>query len=240
MEWHPYAKLFPMLGDDELHALAEDIRVNGLKVPITIDAKDRIIDGRNREEACVIAGVTPVYEPFVGTDAEVLKLVISLNVHRRHLTESQRAMVAAEVANLGDGQRRPSKKGGSIDLPLSAGVSIPEAAEALNVSEPSVKRARKVKERGVPELAEAVVAGDIAVSNAAKIADMPAEKQREIVQEVADPKPKPKAKLEAKPYDVMEDVIRLTALRDKLAPNWNTAEDCGIIRQLFHRFSKEV
>lgn len=56
----------------------------------------------------------------------------SLNLHRRHLSESQRAMVAAKLAALpvGANQHR------SIDLPTQA-----QAAEMLNVSVPSLKRA---------------------------------------------------------------------------------------------------
>lgn len=241
MEWHPFSKLFPMLGDDELQALAEDIRVNGLEVAILIDTKDRIIDGRNRAAACAIAGVEPVYEPFVGNDAAILKKVISLNVHRRHLNESQRAMVAAEVANVSHGSNRHKTKTenleGQICTSTSEGVTVDEAAEALSVSPRSVKTARKVKEKGVEELQDAVIAGDIAVSRAAEIADKSPEEQREAVREVSRPKPPP---AEPKPYDVMDDVIKLTALRDRLADNWTKTDDIAVIKQLFQRFAKEV
>jgi hypothetical protein len=62
-------------------------------------------------------------------------LVISLNLHGRHLSESQRAMVAAKLANMRQGER--------TDLEPSANwqkVSIRRAAEILNVSERSVAR----------------------------------------------------------------------------------------------------
>jgi len=59
--------------------------------------------------------------------------VVSLNLHRRHLAESQRAKVAAKLATLGRGQRADRVEG-SIDLST--------AANLLNVSERSVKSAR--------------------------------------------------------------------------------------------------
>ena len=52
-------------------------------------------------------------------------------LHRRHLNEGQRSMVAARVANLEEG--RPAKT-----APIDA-VSQHEAADMLNVSRPSVQ-----------------------------------------------------------------------------------------------------
>jgi ParB-like chromosome segregation protein Spo0J len=97
MNHHEYSRLFPMLNDECLQQLADDIRVNGLREPIVIDDNDLILDGRNREAACVIAGVEPVYEPFVGNDEAKLAFIVSANIHRRHLTTSQRANVAAKL-----------------------------------------------------------------------------------------------------------------------------------------------
>jgi N6-adenosine-specific RNA methylase IME4 len=50
----------------------------------------------------------------------------------------------------------------------------------------SIKRARKVIDKGAPELADAVDAGKIAVSVAAKIAELDHERQAQVI---ADPKP---------------------------------------------------
>ncbi|MEO8615634.1 MAG: hypothetical protein ABI600_10865 [Luteolibacter sp.] len=56
--------------------------------------------------------------------------------HRRHLTESQRAMVAAAMANLNNGQRPPSIDG--------AAVTQAKAQELLKVGESSVTRAKAI------------------------------------------------------------------------------------------------
>ena len=73
-------------------------------------------------------------------------------------------MIAAELANLGQG--RP--KTGSIDP-----VSTERAAKLLNVSEPSVKRAKAVKREAIPEVVEEVKAGKMSVASAAKVAHDP-------------------------------------------------------------------
>jgi len=82
-------------------------------------------------------------------------------------------MIAARLANMQQG--RPETNG-SID-PFTQ----PEAAELLNVSVPSVKRAKIVTEHGTPELTEAVTSGRVSVSAAAAVATLPKEEQYVIV-----------------------------------------------------------
>jgi N6-adenosine-specific RNA methylase IME4 len=62
-------------------------------------------------------------------------------------------------------------------------VSIDQAAEMMKVSRRSVVAAKAVLREGVPELADKVSSGEIAVSVAAAIARAPAEQQREILGE---------------------------------------------------------
>jgi hypothetical protein len=72
-------------------------------------SRGRIFEGRNRYRACQTAGVPYAAEVYSG--AEPVNYVASLNLKRRHLSETQRSMVAAKIANLQDGQR---KSGSSI------------------------------------------------------------------------------------------------------------------------------
>jgi predicted transcriptional regulator len=102
--------------------------------------------------------VEPKVREFPGNGSP-LEYVLSLNLHRRHLDESQRAMVAGKIATLKDGQRKAAT---SIDVP-----SQPEAAKMLNVGVASVQRARKVLNSGNKELISKVEQGEIAVSKAA-------------------------------------------------------------------------
>lgn len=176
MEWHPYAKLFPMLSDEELESLAADIRENGLRHAIVVDSDDRIIDGRNRYRACEMAGVEPTISAMVMDDRETLAFVVSANLKRRHLNESQRADVAAKIANTKPGGDRRSKNQ-AANLPDGPPITQAEAASMLNVSERSVRNAKKVHEHGSSALQQAVSDGKVSVSRASKIADLPKSQQ---------------------------------------------------------------
>ena len=170
---HPAANLFPMLPDVELRELAADIKANGLQQPIVMFGA-QLLDGRNRWRACEMANIEPRVRDWNGDDP--VAFVVSLNLKRRHLDESQRAMVAARIATMRQGSR--------TDIRQICGKSQEQAADLLNVSPRSVGDARKVIEKGAPQLAAAVEAGEIAVSTAAVIADMKCEEQGEILRKL--------------------------------------------------------
>jgi hypothetical protein len=115
------------------------------------------------------------YTVTIETD-DPLQFVLDLNLHRRHLNETQRAMVAASIANMplgGAGYRSANLQtdpGQAVNLPLE--VSVAEAAKKLNVSERTVKTAKQVKEKGSPELVAAVESGKVAVSDAVVVVDL--------------------------------------------------------------------
>ncbi len=179
MKNHPFAELFPMLSDIELKPLIADIQKNGLIEPITTYG-DKILDGRNRYRACELAGVVPALTPFVGDDAKALDLVVSKNLHRRHLNASQRAMVAASLANMGHGGNRKSDQGADLLLDIPT-ISRVEAAKLLNVGSGTVRNARKVHEQATDELKAAVIGGAVSVDAAAAVAELPKNEQTELV-----------------------------------------------------------
>jgi hypothetical protein len=135
---HPAAALFPMMPAAELQQLAEDIKTNGQREPILL-LDDLILDGRNRQAACELAGVEPCYEQAHVNSGTPAAFVISLNLHRRHLNTSQRAAVVARIreAELA----RPSC---SITKTPKCRSFIAIAATELNVSPESAYRAVRV------------------------------------------------------------------------------------------------
>jgi ParB family chromosome partitioning protein len=53
----------PWMTEEELTALADDIKTNGLLQPITL-FEGKILDGKCRYQACIMAGVQPTFEQY--------------------------------------------------------------------------------------------------------------------------------------------------------------------------------
>jgi ParB-like chromosome segregation protein Spo0J len=155
--------------DAAFDELVEDIRVNGLLEDI-VTFEGKVLDGRNRERACGITGVQPRYREYEGYDP--VGFILSKNLQRRHLSESQRAMVGARLATMRQGQR--------TDLGQICAKSQADAAMLLNISRRSLQHAHLVLEHGASELADAVDQDKLAVSLAAVIAKEPADYQRRV------------------------------------------------------------
>ena len=160
-EAHPAADLFPMMDGPSYELLKADIGEHGQREPVLVDQQGRILDGRNRHQACVELGLAPKVKVYEGSEDNVLALVVSLNLHRRHLDAGQRAMVAARLATLRDGQRA----GAGIQAPVA--VTQAQAAKVMKVSRDSVQKARVVQQAD-PEVAKAVEAGEVSLNKAHK------------------------------------------------------------------------
>ncbi len=177
---HPATDLFPEMDEAAFEALVADIAHNGQQEPIVIQA-GQVIDGRHRLRACERLGVEPRTREVQPDEGEPTALVISLNLHRRHLSEGQRAMVAAKMANMRQGERTDIRP--SATLPK---VSQVEAARQLGVSDRSVRHALETKNTGAPELIAAVESGQVPVSIAAHLARLPADEQRAVLAKTQD------------------------------------------------------
>lgn len=112
---HPAAELFPMMADAELDELAADIHARGQVFPIIL-LDGKILDGRNRYEACLRIDRTPdlmewrdwvrlsVSEGNAGPrlipEPDPIDWAVSMNLQRRHLSTDQRGLVGSKVAAL--------------------------------------------------------------------------------------------------------------------------------------------
>lgn len=155
LAYHPLADIFPMIPESEIKLLAQDIKTNGLLQKIILH-ENKILDGRNRYLACRMADVEPVFMDYKGKNP--LGFVISANLHRRHLSESQRAVIAAKLADMEP--HRPNK---SANLPTS--VSQPQAAKLLNVSDRSIRSVKAI-ERAAPEKIKEIESGQKSINQA--------------------------------------------------------------------------
>jgi hypothetical protein len=174
LEPHTLADLFPAMADQDLNALAPDIAAHGAREPIWL-YQGRILDGRNRFRVCQALVIACPTREYTGDDP--LSFVLSMNLQRRHLTESQRAMVAEKLATMRQGARTDVQP--PANLPE---VSTAQAADTLNISARLVRHAKKVRAEAQPEVIQAVETGQMAVSAAAKLAEQPVPVQREVVQ----------------------------------------------------------
>jgi N6-adenosine-specific RNA methylase IME4/ParB-like chromosome segregation protein Spo0J len=203
VKFHDAASIFPLMGETEVQGLADDIRENGLREPIWLHPDGSVLDGRNRWAACGLAGVEPTFRTWDGKGS-IIAFVVSLNLHRRHLDESQRAMVGARIKPMFEAEAR-ERQGTRTDLQAnlpesSRGQSRDQAASAVNVSARSVESAAKVIASAVPELTKAVDQGRVKVSLAAKLADKPIDFQHAVIRIIEDEGVKP-----------MEAIRRVTA-----------------------------
>ena len=82
-ENHPFADIFPPMAESELAELIEDIKAKGLQIPIVL-YEGKILDGLNRYQACLKAGVKPKFSHYDGDDP--IRYSLSLNAVRRHLS----------------------------------------------------------------------------------------------------------------------------------------------------------
>jgi ParB-like chromosome segregation protein Spo0J len=135
---HPACLLLPEMTPEEFRDLAEDLRNHGQRHPIIVDAEGVILDGRHRYRAVKEElFLEPKAQTFYGDEREKAALVMSENVHRRHLTTQQRAAIAAELATMRSGTRTDLASHGA-----TSEMSDADAAKVMHVSERSVERAK--------------------------------------------------------------------------------------------------
>lgn len=177
---HPAAEKFPLINGDEFDALVESIREHGLQEPCWLGVDGTLLDGRNRLRACQEAGVEPSFRVYDGDD--VVDFIVRLNIHRRHLTEGQKAMVAYDLLPEYEAEAK-ARQGARTDLsdigadrhqcpqpPTRAPRAADHAAKAVGTSGRSVGRAKAVSTKA-PDLAEKVRSGELALSAAEKQAN---------------------------------------------------------------------
>jgi len=165
---HPIAAIFPMIAGPEFEKLKADIKVHGFKESGLL-FEGKILDGRNRYRASCELGIEMNWAEVENSEPEdvaafdPVAYVLSQNLHRRHLKQSQRAMIAAKMATLKRGDIKTQMDGKQNCLPID------DASGLLSVSPRSVIAAKHVLDNGCKQLIEAVEACEIAVSMAEKL-----------------------------------------------------------------------
>lgn len=171
LEFHPAANLFPMLTGDEYEQLKADIAANGQLEPIWIHPDGRILDGRNRYMACCDLGIEPKVRQWNGGGSAV-GFVVSLNIHRRHLTASQLAIIANEALPMYEAEAKArmlatqNNQAAREIVPQQVnGKAVDQAAKDFGTNGRYVQDA-KVIQTVAPDLAAAVKSGDMTIPQA--------------------------------------------------------------------------
>ena len=216
-EFHEVANIFPMMTDDEFKELVTSIDNNGQREPIML-YQNKIIDGRNRYNACIQLDIEP-YVQMWDEQGSLLEFVKDKNLNRRQLTQSQRAMVGARMVPLYEveAKERQIKLAGTrptrdLGVNLHQGERTPRTVELVGgmvgVGGSSVFYGKKVLDDGVPELVAAVEKNEVAVHKAHEIAKLPKEQQ---VTALADYRKKKETPQPRQPRIDKEEVKRKTA-----------------------------
>lgn len=169
---HPAAELFPPMTPTEIEELATDIRLHGLREPITLH-EGRILDGRNRLVACGQVGVEPTFRDLPA-GLSPARYVWSMNYTRRHLTMGQRAMAAMNMEKMVAKEAKDRMSRGGL-LAVRQGVELiphPEQgrtrdklADIANVNPRYIADAQTLN-RESPQLAAEVAAGTVTIPEA--------------------------------------------------------------------------
>jgi len=173
-EYHPVAALFPLMEGAEFEELKADIATNGLLEAIWIDDDGQVLDGRNRHRACIETETQPEFRTWSGSGS-LVSFVVSMNLHRRHLSSSQRGMIATDalrmleeeaeqrrLATLKQGARYPDKE---IVPEREHGQARDQAAAMFQTNPRYVQDAKRIRQEA-PDLADDIRRGDKTIPQA--------------------------------------------------------------------------
>jgi hypothetical protein len=185
-ERHPLSALFAQydMAGDELQTLVDDLKANGLHLPITLH-EGKILDGWNRYQGCQIAKVRPIFISLApGLDP--WEFVKSANMLRRHMTPAERVTVMLLKMRMEEGE-----------CPILDTPSAREISKDLEVSRGTANLAQQVAKAQDPALVDALAGKRVSLPEAAKLAEMPAEER----QAELDARPDPKKRAPRAPKD---------------------------------------
>ena len=90
-----YTSLVPKMSDSEYESFKQDIKENGLRIPITVNPDGIILDGHHRYRACRELGIQCESEPPKSFDDQLEEkdYVIGVNLERRNVSDYQKGIM---------------------------------------------------------------------------------------------------------------------------------------------------
>lgn len=169
LKLHPLARLIPDMRASEWEDFYTDVAMRGIKVPLEVLANGTVVDGRHRLRAAVELGMeeVPVIDaPLNGDRPEVYMLKAA--VLRRHLTDDQRAALAAlwKEENKKQGERTDLTSAEyTAEVDCKLGPTRAEAMDIFNISQWKIDQASKLL-HAAPETFQQVHQGEMRLSKA--------------------------------------------------------------------------
>lgn len=203
MKRHPLSAAFPDMTAEEYSDLLSSVKDIGIQNPIVL-FEGMIIDGWHRYRASLDLDVEC---PYVDLPEHInpQNYVIAQNISRRSLTASQRALAVVTV-------HAWRRRGNQIDTEYPFETKTEdEMAELANTSAATIKKAKKIASKAVPEVIQAIQSGEVGISKASAIASLDKDKQAEALN-------KPLKKMIEKLEDVApeDDEIAINQERQRL------------------------
>ena len=188
------------LTEDEYAALERSILAEGCRDALVLWG-DILVDGHNRHSICTKHGLPfqTVQNTRFKSMEDVHLWMIDQHLGRRSVSDFQRGVLALRKKEIMEARRLavlndPSPEAtaaaaaaDAAEAPAGAGdAPLPEApalksreaiARAARISSATVSQIEKIQKAAAPELVAAVRSGDVSISAAAVIAELPAEEQ---------------------------------------------------------------
>jgi hypothetical protein len=204
LKQHPLSAAFPSMSGDDFSALVDDIKANGQREPVMV-YEDMVLDGWHRYRACLQLGIKAQQFTFGGIDP--VGFVLSHNLHRRHLTPSQRA--AAVVACSDWRPRGRQSKPETI-----SGLREADMAKTAGTSDRTIRDAKAAHKAG---LTDAVKSGALTAHEAASVARGTPEPAKKPKREIEPPPQADADHMAEAQHTITELAQENEQLRDKLA-----------------------
>lgn len=182
--FHEVATIFPPMGEMEFAHFVADIEQRGLQEPIW-RYQGKIIDGVHRYRACQQLGREPTYREWDGVGS-LVAFVVSLNLERRHLTSSQKAMIALNVEQQFAKEAHQRMQAGVKVDPVQffgqgSGRASDQAAKMTGTNGQYILDAKRIVTRA-PELQVLVTNGLFTIPDAKLLAHLPQRTREQAVQ----------------------------------------------------------
>ena len=163
---HELAAAFPLTEGKEFEQMKKSIETEGQQIPV-IMYKGKLLDGRNRWQACRELGIAVKAVEWHGPGTAE-EMILAINLRRRHLTTGQKAAIAVKLLPFIEQQAAKRMMAGTAADPsakLHQGRSDELAGKKVGVCGRSVSKANEIKVAS-PDIFHQLFIGELTLAQA--------------------------------------------------------------------------